>query len=268
MAERKTNTAKSQNGGSSSKGKRHPLKTFLIFAAVVFLLLLFAGIAYCIFRIPSMLLKENPRFALRTMEVSSGYWQNNKDRLAERLELERGVNLFALDIRALRERLENIPNVEYAEVQTILPDTLVFKIIERIPRAVLFTRNSDLAVDEKGFKMKRSESALGNQVLPVITGLRSNEAFDRQIAPAMKLIMTALRDYQDISIAWISVQHESYLDVRLFYRRNPQVFQVLFPLRDYGFMLSVLQSAILEAGRRGELRTYFDLRTRGRVITR
>ena len=274
MAVRKTESAK--NSGSASRGSgsaenkagRSPLKSFFVFLIVIFTLAVLGTAVYCVVRLPGMLLVENRRFAFKNLEVSPSYWQTHKEELARRLNLERGKSIFAIDAGKVRRQLMNIPNIELAEVHIVLPDTLVLKITERIPRAVLFNQRSDLAVDEYGVKIKRSESMLGNQALPVITGMRAGENMDRQLAPALRLIMTALRGFQDISISWISVRHENYLDVRLFYRRGPQEFRVLFPLTDHSFMLSVVQSAILEAGRRGEARTYFDLRTRGRVITK
>ena len=124
----------------------------------------------------------------------------------------------------------------------VLPDTLKIKIIERIPRAALYSVNSPAVVDGCGVVMKRAESSAANQRLPVIKGLR-NDAGDitTQLRPALRLILNALSNYPDIAIQEISLAVPGELRTKLYYRNSKQCM-VMFPViedDDYNYLSEV-----------------------------
>ncbi|MBO5821422.1 MAG: FtsQ-type POTRA domain-containing protein [Lentisphaeria bacterium] len=231
------------------------------------ILLVLGAVIWCIIKLPGIFFSENPRFKFQNLEVdSTGYWQKNPQMLLDRLGLKKGSYLFTIDLQKLRRQLEKIPSIESAEVRMVLPDTLKVKIVERIPRAALYTVNSPAVVDAAGVVMKRSESSAANQRLPVIKGLRNMDV-SIQVRPALRLILNALSNYPDIAIQEISLKVPGELQVKLYYRNSKQC-TVLFPAteeEDYNYLLSVLQTTIL---RSGSSWSTFDLRYKGSVSGR
>ena len=262
---KKAGSSRRTDGASPTSTKRK-LKLIAWSCAGV----LFFGCAiWCAIKLPSMLYSANPRFRFQNLEVdSTGYWQKNPELLLERIGLKRGTVLFAVDLAKLRKKLETIQSIESAEVRMALPDTLKIKIVERIPRASLYRVDSPYVVDAAGIAMKRSESSASKQRLPVIKGLRNGEkSITEQIRPALRLIIIALSNYQDIAIQEISLAVPGELRVKLYYRNQKQC-TVLFPAtyeEDYNYLLSVLQTTILRSGSNWSL---YDLRYKGSVTGR
>ena len=254
----------SRRSDSVTATPKRKLKLF-VWGGVVLLVL--AVVIWCVVKLPGIFFSENPRFKFQNLEVdSTGYWQKNPDILLERLGLKKGTYLFTIDLYKLRQQLEKIPSIESAEVRMALPDTLKVKIIERIPRAALYTVNSPAVVDASGIVMKRAESSAANQRLPVIKGLRNMDV-PVQVRPALRLILNALSNYPDITIQEVSLVVPGELRVKLYYRNSKQC-TVLFPAtedEDYNYLLSVLQTTILRSGSDWSI---YDLRYKGSVSGR
>lgn len=215
----------------------------------------------------------NDRFMLKHVSVERGrFWRGRENVLAQRIGLAPGTNLFALDYRKLRERLATIPSIESAEVVPVLPDTIELRLIERIPRAAIGNPNSPWVVDENNIVIPRAESlAAENLRLPVISGIPPAEvrlgAKLERLGPAMELIMATVRGFPQIRISWISVADKEKLLFTMRYRDSRQL-TVTLPTSNRGvnFMLSALQSAILDAWRFGDERSNFNLSYEGRVV--
>lgn len=216
-------------------------------------------VIWLVIALPKQLYYQNPRLKFRNLEIdSTGYWQKQHKLLMDRAGISYGMNIFTIDPAKLKEKLEKIPSIESAEVSIVLPDTLKVKLNERIPRASLYSANSSYVVDKDGILIKRSESSAGPQRLPVIKHLRS----EKQIAPALQLIMSALSNYPQIAIQEISLAIPGELNVILYYREHKRC-RVKFPAgpeNDYNYLLSVLQTTILRSDW-GE----YDLRYNGSV---
>ena len=267
MTEYNRNSKKSgssrKSDNSAPGSSKRKFKLIALLCAVVLIL---GFLSWCIIKLPAYFYTKNPRLEFKNLEVdSTGYWQKNPELLLERLELKKGANLFALNLQLLREKLEKIPSIETAEVRLHLPDTLKIKIIERIPRASLFSVNSPAVIDASGVIMKRKESSAGNQRLPVIKGLR-NENIATQVKPALHLILNALSNYPDIAIQEISLAVPGELRVKLYYRNRKQCM-LLLPSNDddYNYLLSVFQTTILRSGSNWSI---YDLRYKGSVSGR
>lgn len=268
MAGYSKNSKKSGSPRKSDSNAPNSSKRKFKLIAVSCLALLFLGLlTWCIIKLPGYFYTKNPRLAFRNLEVdSTGYWQKNPELLLKRIGLKKGINLFSLDLQLLRKKLEQIPSIETAEVRIHLPDTLKIKIIERIPRASLFSVDSPAVIDAAGVTMARHESSAGNQRLPVIKGLR-NKNVAIQVKPALRLILNALSNYSDIMIQEISLAVPGELRVRLYYRNRKQCI-VLLPSNedeDYNYLLSVFQTTVLRSGSNWSI---YDLRYKGSVSGR
>jgi cell division septal protein FtsQ len=113
----------------------------------------------------------NDYFAIRHMDLhSDGKLQ--PDHIREYAGLERGMNLFAVDLRRIRRDLESVSIVQHVEIERRLPDTLAIRVSERVPLARLGrdARRFHLAVDRDGSVMGPSSRSPS---LPAITGVRT-----------------------------------------------------------------------------------------------
>ena len=223
-----------------------------------------------------VLFTQNPRLLLREVRVrSTGYWRNREKSLCSRIGLETGVNLFTLDLKTLRRRLERIPCIAAVEVRRVPPDTVEVKIDERIPRAVLGNPRSPFVDDDHAVVIPRTESMAEKEKLrlPVVTGIPMRDLHPGSAEPrlqgAVDLIMVTLRGFPDIRILQIAIDRPGFFELRLTYRENI-LYHVILPARKSGsaFLLSALQSAIIAARRRGDERTTFDLSYEGQVVVR
>jgi cell division protein FtsQ len=110
----------------------------------------------------------SPRFEVRalvyepTAHVSDG-------RLRELMALQPGTNILALDLDDLAERVARDPWVARAEVIRELPDTVIVRVEEHEPVAVLLA-GAFYLLDGDGKPFKRLERS-ERQQLPIVTGV-------------------------------------------------------------------------------------------------
>lgn len=261
MAVKKT-TGKSDRAESAVFNRtvfRRILFGLLILAAAA----VAAGIIWMICQLPDVLMFKNERFKFKHAEIqSTGYWkkQGKEQELLERIGLNKDINLFEVNVGDIRKKVLAIGNIRDAEVQIMLPDMIIFRLAERIPLANV---GGDEVIDEYGRKFKRSESAASDRVLPIILGCRDDRA--DKVKEALKLIATANRNCQAVTIKRVLVSQYEYLDVFLTYRGRD--LRVKFPLnKDYGDLFNKLQSAVLHTYLNRENPVGFDLRFRDYTI--
>lgn len=243
--------------GVVSEKKRKLLWCFLTALLCTVLFLLIWGAIL----IPGKLTSDNPRFNLRSHDVQGiGYWQKNSSELLRRVNITPGVNVFTLNVGEIRKHLLGISNIESAEVQIVLPDMLIFRINERVPRAIV---NKNFVIDENGKIFKRSESAAADRTLPVISGKRDKTLYKEAVA----LIMTANRECRDIVIDKIDIKDEFSMTVWLTYRGDRQ-WKVIFPVakESYSILFNKLQNAILHCALKRDNPVGFNLRYREYAI--
>ena len=211
-------------------------------AIIVFGIVFLSIIAY------RTLFKENPHFALQRIVVkSSGYWNDRNDEIMRILDLHRGVNnLFDLDAGSLKEELirQKEYSIENVEVYKRLPDTLQFNITERIPRALLYNRKSDLIIDGEAVLINKDFCVDIDSELPIITGFRIKEIKASQslgkekiqygnvlfqLKPALALIKLININYPQFAIKLINLYNENELAVFMPGPLKGKIIRVLFP---------------------------------------
>ena len=236
--------------------------------------LITAAFIFLFFLMRKAFFSENPHFRLKRMEIINGsYWKGKEKVLGFRTGVKPGTNVFNIDYPALRKEIEKIPGIEKAEVVRILPDKLQIKIAERIPRAVLYSPGGQLVVDEKGVVIPRQESAIHGS-LPVITHIpgggivRPGDKVEI-LLPALNLIMTTLRNYPDIAIECIQPGKGKSLQFYMRYRGG-KGYWVIIPVENRGlpYLLSALQTAIINAHWKQIKVSSFNLLYDGRIVTK
>lgn len=221
----------------------------------------------------------NPRLELRHIRLQSrGYWETpgREDELAKQLKLVYGTKLFALDPAELAIQLRQIPCVKQARVIRVLPDTLQFELVERTPRAVLFSPQGRWVIDEDAVLMeKRRSEAVKLNALPVLMLPRDNPRWQggevlAEARPALELLMTVLSSFPNLTIHLIDASNpdSDTMQVYLTFLNYPNKYCVTIPRdsRRCSQLLYMLQSAIVNAKKHGDQRRNYDLSFNGQVV--
>jgi cell division septal protein FtsQ len=244
----------------SDAGSNSSIRKFFITLLLVLLVVFCVLVIWIICIIPGKLMYENPRFKLKNIEVKShGFWHGKGDILISRLGKEAlpEMNIFRLNVGNIRKKLLEVPNVEDAEVQIVLPDMLVCNIRERIPRAEF---GGGAVIDEHGVIFKRSESSAANRTLPRLIVKNPDKKLQKE---AISLIMTATRECRNIIIQSIKIDSYYHFEVNLqTMHRGDQNWKVLFPIgsESYSILFNKLQNAILHSYLKRDNPIGFDLR--------
>jgi len=117
----------------------------------------------------------SPRFAVAEIQVD-GEERRTEATIAGESGIEVGVNVFALDLDAAREKLLADPWIAQATLARRLPGTILIQVVERRAAAIVSLGDTFLATGE-GEPFKRLEPA-DPVDLPLITGLRPESLTD------------------------------------------------------------------------------------------
>ncbi len=138
-------------------------------AIIALAILLLSGVGL----LARTILSSNDHYIIRNILVESD--GRMTPAMAEQFgEIERGANIFAININEVRERLENIPLVREVEVRRTLPDTLNIRISERVALAYIESPDGHyrMAVDRDGIVIGPARTDRG---LPTLTGIRLSQ---------------------------------------------------------------------------------------------
>lgn len=227
---------------------------------------------FSLFCMRRTLFNANPHFKLKKLEIYNGtYWKGKENELSRRIGVKPGDNLFALDYKTLRKKIEAVPGIEKSDVIRILPDKIQIRLEERIPRAILFNPGGKYVVDEKAVIIPKNESAAGKN-LPVITSIPGRKTFRQgetvaSLRPSVDLIMMTLRNFPDISIVCVMPEGNEKLEFVMRYRGG-KFYRVTIPLNSerLPYLLSALQTAIINAHWKNLNVSGFNLLFDGRIV--
>ncbi len=142
--------------------------------AVLFLLLLLGAILFGLYQLVSLggsfLFSRNPRFKHKQINITSDGRLSTAKLLAY-ADIPQGVNLFAVDFKAVRKNLSSVPLIESIRIQRKLPDTLMIQVVERDALAqIRWTRRGlPFLLDRHGVVLPATRTG---QSLPLIDGLQ------------------------------------------------------------------------------------------------
>lgn len=147
------------------------------------------------------LLWKNPDYNLTNVEINDDGTLSREQILAAAGIVE-GRNIFTVNLSKARENLSQLPQVEHAELERILPDKITVTIAERKPIAWLTAKDTDdpmtsgsaFLIDRKGTLIKTKKQLPEYYHLPVIYGfltdnLEAGEVMDAfEVKSALRLI--------------------------------------------------------------------------------
>lgn len=106
--------------------------------------------------------------------VAGNVWLD-EEYILENANVPIGNNLFYIDEKNIKSRLEVLPMVQEVRVEKRLPNTLYIYIKEREPASLVVAQEKFILVDIKGFYIQDVESIREFPNLPLITGLTLEE---------------------------------------------------------------------------------------------
>lgn len=222
------------------------------------------------------LFSKNLNFTLQKIVIKSTgyYWKTKDDEIKKILDLNIGsTNLFELKLPDIRKKLEQQSDIEKASAERILPDTLLIEIVERIPRAFLYSSLSGWMIDSTGIVMDSKTNTKLKDTLPVITGFKTKESphggmelFD--LKPAVGLIILTLKEYPDIKINTINLCDPDEIHVYFTVSNISKPLIGIFPRTGIEEKMKILHKLIKKRSFIDNSTKTIDLRFTNRIVTK
>lgn len=171
-------------------------------------------------------LKDSYFFRVKEVNVKGTHFLLKED-ITKTLNVKPGMSIFEIDIDRLKERLKKEPWIREARVERRFPNTLNINIQERVPFAVLLSKDRYL-LDDSGFVIKRVDGE--KRVNPLIKGAEnvdveigsrvSKDEIHTGLEILKSLKSAGLYDLKDISMIDVSQRERASvktqnMDIRL-----------------------------------------------------
>jgi len=156
--------------------------------------------------------QTTPRFAVSNVEIEGTERLGREDVLGA-AGVEKGQNLFVLDLEAAEKKLLQSPWISSARLTRKLPGTVRIEVSERNAVALAILGESTFLVDEEGYPFKKM--GLGDpHDLPVVTGVSlAALAKDRRAElNRLRESLGLLRTYEKMGVASGLPAQEVHLD--------------------------------------------------------
>ena len=131
------------------------------------------------------------------------------------------LNLFDLDLKVLREKLEEVPEIEKVEIRRVLPDTLDIQITERVPVAFIERVNGPLLIDRDGVVIRRSHAIDISGVIPVIVTHKKELPAPGEVFEDVKQVLEFIQltkkvaDYSSLRIMRMELLKDDFVTIKI-----------------------------------------------------
>lgn len=142
--------------GEARTGK---YKGFLLWQSFFFVLALFLAI-YILFRSPLFIIDR---------VIVQGHSLLNESEIVRASGIVTGLNIFQADLQTATAKIEALPIIKDVRVDRRFPSTIVIKVVERVPVALVVHDGRFVELDEQGYYLRQGRA--GTTGLPVITGI-------------------------------------------------------------------------------------------------
>jgi len=209
------------------------------------------------------------RFAVASVEVS-GHSRMTREQIDAAAAIPPGVNLFALDVRRVVERLEAVPLIRRAAVVRSAPDHVTVVVEERRPFTLVHTAGLHW-IDEEGVDLGPEPRAV-RLGAPVLSGLapedlagKGRASASERAAGGIALLRLLLRARSSL-LGQISEIDVSRSEGPVLYMVDG--VEVRLGKEDWEARLGRLQGVLAQLGAAGDAVTSVDLRFRDQVVLR
>lgn len=183
---------KSKGSVSASNKKEKKSKIFLPFILITLIL-----IGICI---GCML---TPTFNIENIDVQTGV-NISKQEIISKLEQIKGINTFKISISNLEKSIEEIPYIQKANIERVLPNELKVTYEERKPYAIVKYLESYVIMDKYGYVLEiKKENDMND--LAIIYGIDAEEYI-----PGKMLEGTARLKYENMAYLFETAKHVDF----------------------------------------------------------
>jgi len=144
---------------------------------------------------------ESPRFAIHTIEVN-GTVQRTPEQVTEQGKIQKGDNIFALDLDRARANILEDPFIESVTIARKLPGTLRIEVVEREPAVVVSLSGQLYLATREGEVFKKVDPSDPFD-FPIVTGIGPELAHnDREgMVQRLKRAIELAADYERLGPA-------------------------------------------------------------------
>lgn len=137
---------------------------------------------------------RNPDYNLTNVEISDD-GTLSREQILRVSGIREGENIFKVDLATARENLSQLPQVEHAELERMLPNKIAITIAERKPIAWLAAKGSEdpttsedaFLIDRKGILIKSKKQLSEYFHLPVIYGVSTDDLEAGQVVDTIEM---------------------------------------------------------------------------------
>ncbi len=202
-------TVRSNQAGVQRKRRLAGLLTKLLIAAG-----LGAGLYFGASKTISWLILKNPDYNVAELDVQTdGVLES--ERVLQTAELQKGSNIFLVNLNRAQTRIESIPEVEHAQVSRQLPNRITVQISERKPVAWLSTvhgidtrdevvaSKQSFLIDANGVLLQPRKLSPQDRYLPIIRHYSGEHLAEGTLTDGeeIKAALDLLRAHQESLVA-------------------------------------------------------------------
>jgi cell division protein FtsQ len=164
--------------------------------------------------------RTSPRFAIRDIKVV-GAKRRTPDSFASEAGIDKGLNIFALDLEQARSRLLQDPWVTEASMTRQLPNSVVVHLVEREAAGLVVTNDGTPKTLSSATYLVTSDAAIIKPLevgdptdLPIITGVVVQQLLDDRegTTRAIRRALDLATDYEHSAIAQRAKLEEVHLE--------------------------------------------------------
>jgi cell division protein FtsQ len=116
--------------------------------------------------------RTSPRFEIKSVEVA-GLKRVEQTQVLAQARLPDEANVFSINLDEVRERVEGLKWVRFANVKRVLPDKIAISIVERQPVGLARVRKMILQFDTEAELLDRDHGT--GMTAPILDGLNPND---------------------------------------------------------------------------------------------
>lgn len=224
--------------------RKNPI-TFYVFCTVI------AGLIIFIIRASLTL----PYFYIKTIQVE-GTERLSEAEVLQQINLSPNTSIFNLNIQHLCEKIQSQPLIKKVILRKKLPSTLVVRVMERVPYALVGIGKEFWEVDEEGVVLG---SGKDQEELPLIKGIDPSQ--DKEI---LTEALRALEISRQLGLAVQKIEVEKKEEKIVIYLKD-KIELILGIAPNYNYLFYV-PDILQDARARGEKFLYLDLRFENQIV--
>jgi cell division septal protein FtsQ len=150
----------------------------------------------------------SPRFEVQKLSVS-GLKRVAENEVLAKAGFEIGTNVFKVNLREIREQVEELQWVRHALVERVLPDQIIIKVVEREPVGLARIRGEVYQFDNDA-KVLDPDPVTGSN-FPILDGLRFNDPEGNRVK--VDAYLKVLEDLGETTLSEVHVNDSSEVAV-------------------------------------------------------